>query len=75
VRRPSLWHFIRRLKDEETRIRRTVRQVRAGVLQPSRRAKWRRLEERIQRLKDNYIQGIITLTEYWDAIRYAVSAH
>jgi len=28
VRRPSLWHFIRRLKDEERHVRRSIHQAR-----------------------------------------------
>ena len=75
VRRPSLWHFIRRVKDEEARIRRTVQQVRSGMLQQERRSKWRRLEQRIVRLKDQYRSGVITLREYWNAARYVTNTH
>jgi len=70
VRRPSLWHFLRRLKDEERRICHTVRQARAGIQTSVRRCKWRKLEERIDRLKRQYTAGTITLKEFWDAIRY-----
>lgn len=70
VRRPSIWHFIRRLKDEERRVWRTVRHVRAGIAPSVRRCKWRRLEERIDRLKAQYSNGAITLSDYWDAIRF-----
>ena len=75
VRRPSLWHFIKRLKDEEARIRRTVRHIRTGMLQPSRRSRWRRLDDKIERLKEQYNQGVISMKAYWNAIRYAVSSH
>jgi len=72
VRHPSLWHFIRRLKDEERRISRSVRQPRAGIQLSHRRRKWRMLEERIDRLKMQYNNGTITLTHYWDAVRFAI---
>jgi len=71
VRRPSLWHFLRRLKDEERHVCRTVRQARAGIQTCVRRCKWRKLEERIDRLKRQYTAGTITLKEFWDVIRYA----
>lgn len=70
VRRPSIWNFIRRLKDEERRIWRNVRHVRAGVQPSVRRRKWRQLEERIERLKTQYSNGTITLKQYWNAIRF-----
>lgn len=75
VRRPSLWHFIRRLKDEERRVRRSIRQARAGVQPSVRRRKWRKLEERIDRLKQQHARGTITLNDYWNAIRFAVRAY
>ena len=71
VRHLSLWLFIVRLKDEERRISRSIRQVRAGHQLSERRRKWRKIEERIDRLKTQYSNGVITLTQYWDAVRFA----
>ena len=48
VRHPSLWSFIRVLKDQESLNRAKIRAVRNGAEPPLRRPKWRRLERRIQ---------------------------
>ena len=56
--------IIKRLKDEEALIRCNVRQIRTGGLEPQRRNKWRKLEDRIVRLKDQYHNGTLTIDEY-----------
>jgi len=74
VRRPSIWNFIRRLKDEDRRILRDVR-IRAGVQPSVRRRKWRQLEEPIDRLKAQYSNGTITLNRYCTLNRYRFVMH
>lgn len=74
VRHPSLWVFLARLKTEERRIAITVNEIRRGQYTDNRRRKWRNLEERILQLKQRYINGAITVDEYWNAIRYAVQS-
>ena len=44
----------------------------AGGQPTERRRKWRQLEARISRLKDQYANGTLTMDQYWDAIRFAV---
>lgn len=70
VRHPSLFVFISRLKSEERKVSREIRQLRRGQQTAQRRGKWIKLEERILRLKMQYEQGQITLTEYWNAVRF-----
>jgi hypothetical protein len=74
VRKPSLWVFIKRIKDEEQKIRRDVRLIRSGQQRDVRRRKWRRLEERIVKLKREYAAGQISLEQYWNAMRFVVHA-
>jgi hypothetical protein len=61
-----------RLKSEERRIARTIGEIRRGQQVSNRRQKWKKLETRIVGLKDQYAQGIITISEYWDSIRHLV---
>jgi len=74
VRHPTLWIFIKRLKDEEVRIQAQVRQLRAGVPPTARRNKWCRLEDKIVNLKAQYSNGTISLKRYWNAIRFLTHA-
>ena len=74
VRHPSLWLFLARLKSEERRIARTVKDIKRGQYRDTRRRKWRKLEDRISTLKDRYVNGVITLQQYWNAIRHAVQS-
>ena len=66
VRHPSLWVFIRVLKDQHS-----INEVK-DLAPPNRRQKWRRLETRITDLKARYNNGALTLPEYWDAIKYVI---
>jgi hypothetical protein len=59
---------IMRLKNEERRIARIIGEIRSVQQVSNRRQKWKKLETRIVSLKDQYAQGIITATEYWDSI-------
>jgi hypothetical protein len=75
VRHPSLFVFISRLKSEERRISRTIRQLRIGQQPVQRRGKWTNLEAQIVRLKTQYEQGQLTLDQYWDAVRFVTHSH
>uniref|UniRef100_A0AAV2J7G9 MULE transposase domain-containing protein n=1 Tax=Knipowitschia caucasica TaxID=637954 RepID=A0AAV2J7G9_KNICA len=48
VRHPSLWTFIRCLKDRQTVVEQTIDGAERGELAPARRRKWRVLEERLR---------------------------
>jgi hypothetical protein len=74
VRHPSLWIFLTRLKTEERRIAKTVKELTRGQHRDNRRRKWRDLEERIAKLKQRYLNGAINVDEYWNAIRYVVQS-
>jgi len=75
IRLCGMWHFIRRLKNEELGINRTLRQAQAGIQPTMRRHKWRQLEDRINHLKQQHTDGTITLTEYWNAIWFVIVSH
>lgn len=72
VRHPSLWVLICRLKDEERKTTRAARHLANGGILVSRKLKWRRLEERIVSLRQEYNAGTRTLQQYWSAVKYAV---
>ena len=67
-RRPSLWMFIRTLKDLDAATERSARQAERGVPPPAKKRKWRQMDQRIRRLKRDYTSGVKTVTEYWAAI-------
>ena len=73
-RHPSLWHFIRKMKDEQRLLSLSAAAAQRGNAPPPRQRKWRNLEGRIQRLKREYNAGDRTLEEYWDAVVYVVKA-
>ena len=64
VRHPSLWTFIRVLKDVQAEHEVKVAGMWNGVPPPQRRLKWRRLEQRIIDLKNQYQNGARNLDEY-----------
>ena len=72
IRHPSLWIFLRKLKDLQRQTEMSMIAGERGDAPPPRRRKWRHLERRIQRLKRQYNNGQRTLAEYWQAITYAM---
>ncbi|KAJ8050235.1 hypothetical protein HOLleu_03358 [Holothuria leucospilota] len=48
---------------------------RRGDESPRRKRKWRRLERRIWRLKDNLRNGRLTTRQYWRTVSYATHAY
>ena len=75
VRHPSLFVFIARLKSEERRVSREIRQLRRGQQLVQRRGKWARLEANIVPLKAQYERGERTLGQYWNAVRFVTHAN
>jgi len=75
VRHPSLFVFISRLKSEERRLSREIRQLRRGQQTSERRGKWIRLEARIVGMKTQYERGASTLDQYWNAVCYVMHSH
>lgn len=69
---PSIWVFIRKLKDEEKREKRRLNAARRGQLNVQQKRKWRLLERRIQTLRDQYNTGERQLSDFWDAISHVV---
>jgi len=59
VRHPNLWHFIRKLKDEERRVQRQIRAVDRGDAPPTKKRRYRQLQERVSRLKADYVAGMV----------------
>jgi len=70
---PSLWLFIRKLKDEQHLVELTLAAGVRGDPAPTKRRKWRLLETRIQRLNAEYNIGARTIHEFWHAVTYAVT--
>ena len=69
---PSLWNFIRVLKDQHAVQESVIQNIRNGSPPPVRKRKWRILEEIIDTLKDEYSNGVRNLESYWGAMSYCV---
>ena len=73
VRHPSLWNFIRVLRDQQQAVQEAViENIRNGNPPPKRKRKWRILEGRINSLKEEYGNGERNLESYWHAVTYCV---
>ncbi|XP_061185158.1 uncharacterized protein LOC133193208 [Saccostrea echinata] len=72
---PSLFLFIRKMKDEERLERRNLRARVQGAAEVPVKRKWRRLEQRIKRLRCQYQNGDSNLEEYRNAISYVVKQY
>ena len=57
VRHPLLWTFIRCLKDQQSSLETSIDAVNRGDAAPQRKGKWRNLEARLLRLKEEYVNG------------------
>ena len=57
VRHPLLWTFIRCLKDQQSSLETSIDAVNRGDAAPKRKRKWRNLEARLLRLKEEYVNG------------------
>ena len=68
VRHPSLWNFLRVLKDQLVVNEANKNGMLNGNPPPPRKLKWRHFEERIVQLKREYGNGQRNLTNYWNAI-------
>jgi hypothetical protein len=76
VRHPSIWVFIRKLKDNERQERlRRQRAVQGHRDLPKMKRKWRILKRRIRTLKRDYRHGRRNLDEYWRAITYVIKQY
>ena len=71
VRHPSLWVFLRKLKDEQATHEARRGELVAGRPAPARRQKWVQLEEMIVNLRRR-LQAGMPLVDYWRGIRNAV---
>ncbi|VDI25242.1 Hypothetical predicted protein [Mytilus galloprovincialis] len=72
VRHPSLWTFIRCMKDQQGSVETSIDAANRGDNPPKRRRKWREMENRLQRLKQEYMNGTRNLMDYWDAVCHCV---
>lgn len=70
--KPSFWSFIRMVKDEESMTVRSARLAGRGNAPPARKAKYRKLEQRICELKTQYATGRKTLYDYWSALTHVI---
>ncbi|KAL8583571.1 hypothetical protein ACOMHN_028342 [Nucella lapillus] len=72
VRHPSLWTYIWHLKDQQARAEQQMTAAANGEAPLSRRRKWRQLEQRIVRPKNQFINGNRNLKEYWSAVAHCI---
>ena len=72
VRHPLLWTFIRCIKDQQSAIENSVEAVDNGEPTIKRRKKWRDLEDRFLRLRNEYNNGVRDVGQYWDAITHGI---
>ena len=69
---PSLWLFIRHLKDRQTLTEETIMLAERGDAPPRRRRKWRILETSLVRLKAQYNGGNRNIESFWSAVSHCV---
>ena len=67
---PNLWHLIKKLQEEEHFAQLDKRRATDGINPPSRKRKWRDLEERISNMKAQLARGDRTLEGYWKAVSH-----
>ena len=72
VRHPSLWTFIRCMKDQQSSLENSVEAVDNGESAPKRRTKWQNWEDRLQTLETEYNNGTRNLDQHWNAVYYAI---
>lgn len=70
--RPSLWFYINHIKDCEATMERLARNAEHGIQGPKRIRKWKKLDERITKLKADYVSGRRNLADYWRAISHSI---
>ncbi|CAB4031965.1 Hypothetical predicted protein [Paramuricea clavata] len=73
VRHPNLWIFIRHLKDLQAQTNQGIRSMDNGGQPTRRRRRWQRLENQLQRLKTDYINGVRDVQSYWNAVSHLVT--
>jgi DNA-binding ferritin-like protein (Dps family) len=56
------------LKDEQGNTESSVEAAKRGDAPPARKRKWRNMERRLIRLKQEYRNGVMSMEEYWDAV-------
>ena len=77
TRHPNIWSFIKFLKDQQVSTEQLGERLVRGEPGAPRRKKWRRLERRIQRLKERLTGNVgrrqrLTVDQHWEAVTYAV---
>ena len=72
VRHPSIWQFVAKLQDQQALSRNSLNNAVNGNPVVRRRAKWVRLENRINTLKGQYLAGQRTVQNYWSAVRHQI---
>ncbi|KAL8560051.1 hypothetical protein ACOMHN_041520 [Nucella lapillus] len=70
VRHPSLWSFLRVLKDRQAVAEQQLAAARRGQAPPTRHRKWRVLEANLIQLKNAFRNGDRNLQEYWRAVSH-----
>ncbi|KAL8568189.1 hypothetical protein ACOMHN_027712 [Nucella lapillus] len=70
TRHPNFWSFIRQLKDHQTLIEEAIFRDERKDAPPPRRRKWRELEERLFRLRQQYNGGERDIQSYWGAVSH-----
>jgi len=64
---PNIYEIIDLLQTTQAMTDITIIQYAAGGARPSKRPTYRRIDSRLQQLKERYRQGLVTVTEYADA--------
>jgi hypothetical protein len=71
-RHPSLWTFIRHMKDAQAELEASFDAIANCASPPTSRLKWRRMEARINQLKRQYNRGQRRLKDYWRAVCHVI---
>ena len=69
---PEHLGFLRKLIDEESHCRNTLRAVERGEAPPLRQRRYRVLQKMIRHLKKDYRSGRKSLSQYWKAMSYVI---
>ena len=64
---PNIYEIVDLLQTTQAMTEITVVQYSAGGARPPKRPVYRRIDSKLQQLKDRYRQGLMTVTDYADA--------
>ncbi|KAK7116108.1 hypothetical protein V1264_001850 [Littorina saxatilis] len=72
---PNVHVLVNILREEQAQMEISLNRARLGARPPSRRRKYRELDERLMRLREMFRQGDMTTDEFLTSVRHIVHHH